>query len=129
MLVKSEASCLSIEVLQRAQKKVEKKAKKVKASYDSESDEEEGSSEEEAPEIGGASHAYAGYADGTLRKWELATGNCTLHIEKQSKKQIQKCLIWKLVYFKGYLISGDSTGEVCIWDEAFGTLFKKFGQL
>lgn len=29
----------------------------------------------------------------------------------------------------GHLISGDSTGEVCIWDLQFGTLTKTFNQL
>jgi hypothetical protein len=30
---------------------------------------------------------------------------------------------------KGYLISGDSMGEVAVWDAEFGTLVKKFKNL
>ena len=48
--------------------------------------------------MGPVSHVFAGYADGTIKKWEVKTGNCVLHIDKQTKKQqnIKKCLIWKL---------------------------------
>ena len=85
---------------------------------------------EEGPNHGGASHVYAGYADGTIKKWEVSSGNCTLQIDKQTKKdKFGTSLIWKLRLFNGYLISGDSKGEVCIWDDKFGTLFKKFNNL
>lgn len=68
--------------------------------------------------MGPASHVFAGYADGTLKKWEIQSGNSVLHIEKHIKKQLgaKKCLIWKLRVFQNFLISGDSQGEVCIWD-------------
>ena len=81
--------------------------------------------------MGPASHVFAGYADGTLKKWEIRTGNCVLQIEKQTKKQIgaKKCLIWALKTYQNYLISGDSQGEVSIWDMQFGTLIKSFNHL
>lgn len=81
--------------------------------------------------MGPASHVFAGYADGTLKKWEIQSGNSVLHIEKHIKKQLgtQKCLIWKLRIFQNFLISGDSQGEVCIWDSKFGTLVKSFNHL
>ena len=70
-------------------------------------------------DVGGISHVYAGYADGTLKKWNLKENNCVLHIEKQTQKEQKKsgpCYMWKLQIFESYLISGDSKGEVCIWD-------------
>lgn len=39
------------------------------------------------------------------------------------------CHIWKLKLFRNYLISGDSIGEITIWDSQFGTLIKKFNHL
>ena len=83
-------------------------------------------------EIGNVSHIFAGYADGTIKKWDVKQGNCVLHIEKQTKKEIKSqgpCYIWTLKKYKGYLISGDSKGEISIWDDNFGTLVKKFNQL
>lgn len=39
-------------------------------------------------------------------------------------------MIWKLAVFKQeFLISGDSLGEVSIWDSEYGTLIKTFNQL
>ena len=119
MLVKSEAACLSIEVVKARKSPIQRHSKKTDGSDESDID-------SEVEDLGGASHAYAGYADGTIKKWDLSSGNCILHVEKQSKKESQGCLIWRLLLFKGYLISGDSKGEVCVWDQAFGTLFKKF---
>ena len=31
--------------------------------------------------------------------------------------------------FKGYLVTGDSQGELCVWDEKFGTMVKCFKNL
>jgi len=75
-------------------------------------------------DIGPIVELFAGYSDGTIKLWNLKSGNCTLHIEKQSKKEKSKnCLIWQLALYKNkYLISGDSKGEVCIFDSKFGTL-------
>ena len=79
MLVKSEAGCLSIDVMKDEKKNVHQVQKKQGSddSSDSEMDVDEGE------DIGGASYVYAGYADGSIKKWELKSGNCTLHIEKQ----------------------------------------------
>ncbi len=38
-------------------------------------------------------------------------------------------MIWKIKLFKDFLISGDSKGEVTIWDAQFGTLIKNFNNL
>lgn len=111
MLMKSNAACLSLETI------CEKKQ------YQKKDD-----SEEEDEDLGPVSHLIAGYADGTIKKWEIKTGNCVLHIEKQTKKEQKKegpCLIWKLKLFNNEaIVSGDSKGEVCIWDINFGTLTK-----
>jgi hypothetical protein len=42
-----------------------------------------------------------------------------MHIEKQTAKEQKKngpCYMWKLQIFGEYLLSGDSKGEVCVWD-------------
>jgi len=31
-------------------------------------------------------YIFAGYSDSSIRKWELETGNCVLHFQKQTKK-------------------------------------------
>ena len=75
---------------------------------------------------------FAGYSDGSLKKWDIHTGNCVLHIDKQTQKKKSKegkCLIWNLCYADGCLISGDSQGDVCIWDTEFGTQLAKLSQL
>lgn len=38
-------------------------------------------------------------------------------------------MIWRVRYFKGYLITGDSRGEVSVWDAEYGTLQKTFNNL
>ena len=38
-------------------------------------------------------------------------------------------MIWCIKLFKGHLITGDSQGELCIWDEKFGTMVKSFKNL
>lgn len=38
-------------------------------------------------------------------------------------------MIWNMKLYKGFLISGDSKGEVTIWDSEFGTLIKTFNNL
>jgi U3 small nucleolar RNA-associated protein 4 len=67
------------------------------------------------------SFIYGSYSDGSIRKWELETGNCILHASKTKKSQ-SECLIWclKLVP-NGNLISGDSLGEVTVWETQHGT--------
>lgn len=75
---------------------------------------------------------FAGYSDSSIRKWDLQTGNSILHFQKLTKKAQKKtgtCLIWKLKLFKGFLISGDSMGDVTVWDSEFGTLVKQFNNL
>ena len=75
---------------------------------------------------------FGGYADSSIRRWDLATGNSVLHFEKLTKKAQKKsgpCHIWQLRLYSDYLVSGDSQGDVCIWDAKFGTLIKKFSHL
>jgi U3 small nucleolar RNA-associated protein 4 len=72
---------------------------------------------------------FVGYADSSIRKWDLLTGNSVLHFEKLTKKAQKKvglCFIWQLKLFKGFLISGDSQGDITVWDAEFGTLVKQF---
>jgi WD40 repeat protein len=38
-------------------------------------------------------------------------------------------MIWKLRLFKGFLLSGDSKGELSIWDSDYGALIKTFNNL
>ena len=75
---------------------------------------------------------FVGYADSSIRKWDLQTGNSVLHFEKLTKKAQKKvgsCFIWQLKIFKGFIISGDSQGDVTVWDSEFGTLVKQFKHL
>ena len=76
---------------------------------------------------------YAGYDDSSIRRWDLATGNSALHFQKLTKQALRKagpCLMWKLKLFKGrHLISGDSQGDVTVWDAEFGTISKQFKNL
>jgi WD40 repeat protein len=70
---------------------------------------------------------FVGYADSSIRKWDLASGNSVLHFEKLTKKAQKKvgsCFIWQLKMFKGFIISGDSHGDITVWDSEFGTLVK-----
>lgn len=95
----------------------------------SESDESEMGSEDDQ-EYGRVHAVYAGYQDGSIRKWNMRKGDCVLHIEKDpAKKRSEASLIWCLKLYKEQLISGDSKGHVCLWDTRFGTLIKKFTTL
>lgn len=54
---------------------------------------------------------FVGYADSSIRKWDLLTGNSSLHFEKLTKKAQKKvgpCFIWQLKIYQNFLISGDS---------------------
>ena len=104
MMVKNTASCLSLSVVETTQLNEE---------------------EEKGP----VAHLWAGYADGTIKQWDVKNNTCLIHIDKQTEKQKKKdgpCLMWKLSQLKGHLISGDSSGELAIWDMKFGTLVKSF---
>ena len=62
----------------------------------------------------------------------MLTGNSVLHFEKLTKKAQKKvgsCFIWQLRLFKGFIISGDSQGDITVWDAEFGTLVKQFKHL
>lgn len=76
-------------------------------------------------------HVYAGYADSSVRRWEVDSGNCTLHFQKATKDKQQKseCLIWTLALFRGCVITGDSQGDLSVWDATHGTLLKQFNDL
>lgn len=39
------------------------------------------------------------------------------------------CYIWKLKLFNNCLVSGDSQGDLTIWDAEFGTILKQFKNL
>lgn len=75
---------------------------------------------------------FSAYSDSSFRKWDLSSGNSILHFQKQTKKNQKakgECMIWKIKLFKDFLVSGDSKGEVSIWDAQFGTLIKTFNNL
>jgi WD40 repeat protein len=69
---------------------------------------------------------YAGYADSSVRRWEVETGNCTLHFQKATKasQKRQDCLIWTLKLFNNCVLTGDSAGDLSVWDATHGTLLK-----
>lgn len=48
-------------------------------------------------------HVYAGYADSSVRKWELDSGNCVLHLQKatKAKQKESECLIWTIRLYHG----------------------------
>lgn len=67
------------------------KRRAAKVSSDSSESDGDGSEEEsdesqDESERGRIRHIFAGYQDGSIRKWDLRNGNCTLHIEKETKK-------------------------------------------
>lgn len=74
-------------------------------------------------------HVYAGYADGTIKQWDLVNGNCVLHIDSINQSKNNKRFIWQLCVFESYLISGDSDGSICFWNKQFGTLVKSVREL
>ena len=85
MLVKSSSSCLSIAVVEEMKKEKTKKTKRSKTNSDDESDDQSSDADDL---MGPVYHVFAGYADGTLKKWEVRTGNCLLQIDKYTKKQV-----------------------------------------
>jgi WD40 repeat protein len=122
MLVKSSASCLSLAVASLVEAPTASNRKAHESSSDNEQEEN----------IGPVRRLFAGYADGTIKMWDLVTGNCELHIEKQTQKEIKKdgpTLIWRLQKVGNYLVSGDSKGALSFWDCKFGTLVASFSQL
>ena len=79
---------------------------------------------------------FAGYADSSIRKWNLETGHCELHFVKQTKKAMARlatpeCLILTLRLYgeDDVLFSGDSLGELTAWDTNHGTLIQTFNNL
>lgn len=75
---------------------------------------------------------FAGYADSSIRRWDLSSGSSVLHFEKLNakKQRKQECMMWQLRLYSGdYLVSGDSQGDVCLWDARSGTLVKRVSQL
>ena len=133
---KVESQCLSLEfdhiktrVAKERQVKMKKTTIDSATSESSESDDIDINSADD-DENGRVQSIYCGYQDGSIRKWNLRNGNCTLHIEKDpAKKYEDASLIWCLKLHKDTLISGDSKGHVCLWDTRFGTLLKKFTTL
>jgi U3 small nucleolar RNA-associated protein 4 len=108
MMVKNTASCLSLSIDDSTQLKMED------------------------GDTGPVAFLWAGYADGTIKQWDVKNNTCLIHIDKQTEKMRKKegpCLIWKLCQLQGFLISGDSSGELVIWNMKFGTLVQSFKQL
>jgi WD40 repeat protein len=124
-LVKSSASCLSVAVATlRDNKPLKISHNKKQTGSSSESEDEK-----EEENVGPVAAVFAGYADGTIKLQNILSGNCDLHIEKQTEKEKKKdgpCLIWRLMRFGSYVISGDSKGNLCFWDSKFGTLAAQF---
>jgi len=65
---------------------------------------------------------YAGYSDGCIRKF-LDGGDNKRLIKIFKHKEAS---IWTLKEVEGFLISGDSNGEVIIWDKKSGSAVKVF---
>ena len=125
MLTKSSTSCLSLALVEGH--KPAKKQKESKSSKKDGSESESDNVSDDELDVGGISFVFAGYADGTLKKWNVQSSNSVMHIEKQTAKETKKngpCFIWKLRIFGQFLISGDSKGEDSVWDLNFGTLVK-----
>jgi len=82
-------------------------------------------------------NVWAGYSDGSIRKWDLTAGECLLHIQTSEKKrQIGEpdTLIWSLKLINissegDFLFAGNSFGVLSVWDPVHGTLIKQFKQL
>lgn len=93
---------MSIEVVPRASqfKRVSEVKKALKGSSDEESSVEE-VYESPVP----IESVYGGYGDGSIKKWDLTTGNC----EQTFSKSINSILQLKLIQTsqESYLVSGD----------------------
>lgn len=74
ILCKDSQQCLSLEVVARAtQNRPLKEVKKaLRGSSEEESSDEEEVYESSVP----VEYVYGGYADGSIKKWNLTTGNC-----------------------------------------------------
>ncbi len=72
---------------------------------------------------------FAGYADGSIRVWDEATKNCSLHIGSSNKKKT-KAPIWALQLYDEYtLVAGDGSGVLSFWSLRSGTLDASFTNL
>ena len=65
---------------------------------------------------------YAGYSDGTIRKFLDGGVSKRLTYIFQHKDSA----IWVLKEIDGFLVSGDSNGDVIIWDKMNGNAVKVF---
>lgn len=70
---------------------------------------------------------YAGYADSSIRKWHYNSSGTSKMLLKMELSDDAK--IWTLNQADGYLISGDSNGDVVIWDKKSGNAIKTFSEL
>lgn len=80
---------------------------------------------------------FGGYADGSIRRWDIKDNNCTLHIQTsdttiaaksiEDQASITETLVWSLKLVSDeYLVSGDSHGHLKVWDTKHGTLVQTF---
>lgn len=135
ILSKDGQSCMSIELVAKTRKVAVAKPTKQKKDGSSEEESSEDDTEAYSVDIP-VDHVYAGYEDGSIKKWNLTTGNCDQNFNKNTNKATEIASILKLQYVRVgqqptdcYLVSGDSNGEVCFWQTKFGTLVQTFKQL
>ena len=70
-----------------------------------------------------ADTVYGGYSDGSIRKFNLKTNNCDLHIKSTERDED---FVWCLKLVDEYIFSGSSSGQLKVWDTKHGTLVKTF---
>ncbi len=73
---------------------------------------------------------YTGLSNGTILKWDYATGQILMTLNIPSNKQLKKgenSMIWTIGELNNkYLFTGDSTGLLRVWDCQFGVVLKEF---
>ncbi len=69
------------------------------------------------------SYLIVGGAGGVIRKIDLDTGLFVLDFKFHNNSEL---IIWDLVYSNSFIVSADSNGNVIIWNDIFGTVFKVF---
>lgn len=133
MLAKDATGCLSVEIVPRKNQPAKEKKQKKKQVKAGSSSEESSEEEEDYNFQVPFEQVFAGYEDGTIKLWDLKSGNCLQHFDKSAGKGADHAKIWQLKYIEAegenFLVSGDSKGEVSIWQTKFGTLAQTFKNL
>jgi len=68
-------------------------------------------------------NSQIGYADSSIRKWEVDSLKCVLTIDNELATNKDRALIWQLELFQdGTIVSGDSKGWIKFWESKFGSI-------